>query len=77
MTSLEGYSRYETKFVELWGLWVASPREGEATPNLLKKDKSLVGLCEPLCKTIRKEASSQLCRGNRDCQAQEEEALLS
>ena len=50
MTSLEGYSRYETKFVELWGLWVASLGEGEAVPNFLKKDKFLVGLYEPFAR---------------------------
>ena len=29
MTSLEGYTRYESKFVEIWNLWVASLGEGE------------------------------------------------
>ena len=28
MSSIEGLSRYETKFVELWGLWIASVGEG-------------------------------------------------
>ena len=53
MTSLEGYSKYEAKFVELWGLWVASLGEGEGAPDFLKKDKFLVGLCEPLRKKVR------------------------
>ena len=28
MTLLKGYSRYETKFEEIWGLWVALLGEG-------------------------------------------------
>ena len=39
--------------MELWGLWVASLGEGEAARKFLKKDKFLVGLCEPLCKKVR------------------------
>ena len=53
MTSLEGYTRYETRFVELWNLWVASLGEGGAAPDFLKKDKFMAGLCEPLREKVR------------------------
>ena len=52
MTSLEGFSKYETKFIELWGLWLASLGEGEAAPDFLKKDKFMLGLCEPLWEKV-------------------------
>ena len=53
MVSLEGYSKYESKFEELWGLWVALLGEGIGAPDFLKKDRFLTGLCEPLREKVR------------------------
>ena len=53
MISLEGLSRYETKFVELWGLWITSLGEGQGALDFLKKDKFMLGLCEPLREKVR------------------------
>ena len=53
MTSMEGYTRYETKLEEFWGLWIAALREGPRAPDFLKKDRFLNGFCEPVCKKVR------------------------
>ncbi|MCO5551288.1 hypothetical protein L7F22_004787 [Adiantum nelumboides] len=51
--SLFEYNVYEVQFVELWERWVASLRLGEATPDFLKKDRFVAGLCPPLIEKVK------------------------
>ena len=44
---------YESKFVDLWGRWVALLRQGEVAPDFLKKDWFVAGLRSSLREKVR------------------------
>ena len=46
---LGDYASYESKFVDLWGWWIASLRPGEVAPDFLKKERFMAGFSWPGC----------------------------
>ncbi|MCO5599143.1 hypothetical protein L7F22_053243 [Adiantum nelumboides] len=50
---LHEYASYESKFVDLWGRWVASLRQGDVALDFLKKDRFIAGLWPPLKEKVR------------------------
>ena len=47
------YASYESKFVDLWGRWIALLRTGEVAPHFLKKERFMAGLWLSLSEKVR------------------------
>ena len=50
---LGDYASYESKFVDLWGWWIAALRPGEVALDLLKKEKFMARLWPSLSEKVR------------------------
>ena len=50
---LGDYASYESKFVGLWGRWIALLRPGEVAPDFLKKERFMARLWPSLSEKVR------------------------
>ena len=47
------YAAYKSKFVDLWGWWIALLRPGEVAPDFLKKERFMAGWWPSLSEKVR------------------------